>query len=87
MKKITKKIWPEFFEKILNGEKKYELRLGDFDCQTGDILVLREWDPNTKAYTGRQIEREITLVLKTKDQKFWPEADVNKYGFQILSLK
>ena len=66
MTKIEKKIWPEYFQKILDGDKKYELRLNDFDCQIGDILVLKEWNPETKEYTGRELEKEITFVLKTK---------------------
>ncbi|MBU4315561.1 DUF3850 domain-containing protein [Patescibacteria group bacterium] len=27
-----KKIWPEYFEKILKGSKNYELRLADREC-------------------------------------------------------
>ncbi|GEM_PF-5186419 len=34
--KIEKKVWPEYFEKILTGEKKFELRLADWQCQAGD---------------------------------------------------
>ena len=40
MKKIEKKCWPEYFEAILSGKKKYELRLSDFEIDEGDILVL-----------------------------------------------
>jgi len=87
MTKIEKKIWPEYFQKILDGDKKYELRLNDFDCQIGDILVLKEWNPETKEYTGRELEKEITFVLKTKDVKFWPQEEMDKYGFQIISFK
>ncbi len=85
--KIEKKIWPEFFEKILSGEKKFELRLADWQCQPGDILVLREWNPKTKEYTGRIIEKEVAYVLKTKEIKFWPKEDIEKYGFQIITFK
>lgn len=85
--KIEKKIWPEYFQKILNGEKKFELRLADFECKPGDVLVLKEWNPGTKEYTGKSIEKEVTYVIKTKDVKFWPEKDMKKYGFQIISFK
>ena len=85
--KHTKKVLPEYFQKILDGDKKYELRLADWQCAEGDILELQEWDPNTKEYTGRSIEKEITNILKTKDISFWPEEDVLKYGYQIISFK
>ncbi len=84
---ITKKIWPEFFEQVLNGTKKFEIRLADFECNKGDILVLQEWDPKTKRYTGREIKKKVTFVIKTKDLRFWPEKNVKKYGFQVLSLE
>ncbi|HLC55686.1 MAG TPA: DUF3850 domain-containing protein, partial [Candidatus Nanoarchaeia archaeon] len=43
--KIEKKVWPEFFQEILDGNKTFELRLNDFECNQGDILILKEWDP------------------------------------------
>ena len=85
--KIEKKVWPDFFQKILDGAKTFELRLADFDCNAGDILVLREWNPETGEYTGRVLEKEVTYVLKTKDAKFWPKEDVDKYGFQVIAFR
>jgi len=85
--RIEKKVWPEYFQKIIEGVKNYELRLADFECRPGDILVLKEWDPKTKGFTGRVLEKTVTYVGKTKGQKFWPKEDVEKYGFQIISFK
>lgn len=85
--KIEKKIWPEFFQRILSGDKTFELRLADFACNKGDTLLLREWDQETKQYTGRFLEKEVTFVLKTKEVAFWPMEDVQKFGFQIISFK
>lgn len=84
---IEKKIWPEFFEAVENGSKNYELRLADFECRPGDKLVLKEWNPNSKQYTGHQIEKNVTYVGKTKDYNFWPKEEVEKYGYQIISFK
>ena len=39
---VYKKVWPEFFEKIISGKKKFELRLADFEINEGDTLVLDE---------------------------------------------
>lgn len=82
-----KKVWPEYFQKILTGKKTYELRLADWLCKEGDTLVLQEWDPATKEFTGRTLEKTVTYVGKTKNMKFWPKEDVEKYGYQIISFK
>ena len=84
--KHEKKILPEYFQKILDGVKNYELRLADWECQEGDILLLKEWNPETKEFTGREIEKKVTYVLKTKDLTFWSKEDVDKFGYQIISF-
>tara|TARA_Y100000310_G_C20026145_1_gene509686 strand:- start:258 stop:410 length:153 start_codon:yes stop_codon:yes gene_type:complete len=49
-------------------------------------LVLKEWDPETKEYTGRVVEKEVGYVGKLKDLSFFPKEEVEKYGLQIISL-
>jgi len=39
--KIEKKVWPKYFQKILDGDKTFELRLADFKCNPSDVLVLQ----------------------------------------------
>ena len=56
-------------------------------CKKGDVLVIKEWNPKTKEYTGKFIEKTVTYVTKTKGQTFWPKEDVEKYGFQIIAFK
>lgn len=85
--KIIKKVDKDFFEKILSGDKNFEFRLADFQCKVGDILILKEWDPKIKKETGRAIEKKITYILKTKELKFWTKKEIEKYGYQVLSLK
>lgn len=83
---IEKKTWPEYFEKIISGEKNFELRLADWECNVGDELVLKEWDPATKEYTGREARKIVKYVLKTKDINLFPQEEVEKYGYQIISF-
>lgn len=85
--KIEKKIWPEYFDEVAKGDKSFELRLADFACRKGDVLVLKEWDPKTKEYTGRVIEKRVGYVSKIDSYKFWSKDDLEKYGLQIISLK
>ncbi len=87
MARIEKKVWPEYFQKILEGKKTYELRLADFECKEGDILVLMEWNPATKQFTGRALEKTVTYILKTKDLQFWSKEEIEKHGYQIIAFK
>ncbi|NQU77983.1 DUF3850 domain-containing protein [Candidatus Falkowbacteria bacterium] len=85
---ISKKCWPKYFEKILTGKKRFELRLADFQVNEGDFLLLREWDPKTGEYTGRETEKKVGYVVKTKDcEKFWSKKEIDKYGFQIIQIE
>ncbi len=85
--KIEKKIWPKYFEDVLNGKKNFEVRLADWDINEGDILILREWDSEKKEYTGRQVEKEISYILKTKDFDLFSKEEVDEFGYQILGFK
>ena len=64
--KHEKKVWPEYFQKIIDGKKTYELRLADWECNESDILVLQEWDPKTKKYTGRTIKKRLLTSARPK---------------------
>lgn len=87
MSVIKKKCWPGYFDEVASGLKNYELRLNDFEINPGDTLVLEEWDPKTKEYTGRKIERPVTHIRKFKiDELFWPEEEVKDKGIQIIQL-
>ena len=57
------KIWPEYFERVLNGRKGYELRQNDRGFREGDALILREWDPDTEEYTGRIVTAAVEVVI------------------------
>lgn len=83
---IRKKCWPEYFEKVKSGEKKFEVRLADFDCEIGDTLILEEWNPEIKKYTGRELSMKITYLLNIKDLEFYQKSDIEKYGLRIMSL-
>ncbi len=84
---VKKKIWPEYFELVSAGKKNFELRLADFDVSEGDTLVLEEWDPETKQYTGRKIEKVVGYVLKFKLDDFGQKQEIEEKGMQIIQLK
>ena len=85
---FEKKIWGEYFDPVGRGSKKYELRLGDFECREGDMLVLREWDPKTSGYTGRVVVKRITYARKFKlEDLFWSREEIQEWGLQVISLE
>ena len=85
---IKKKTWPEYFEVVLQEKKNFELRLNDFEVKEGDVLVLEEYDPKKKKYTGRKIEKKVTYVFKfhPNNLPFYSKEEVKSKGLQIISL-
>jgi len=57
------KTWPEFYREIVTFNKLFEIRINDRDFKSGDIVVLREYHPKSKKYTGAEIEFKIGYVL------------------------
>lgn len=95
MKVHELKIFPQYFEEVLNGNKTFELRKDDRGFEVGDILILKEFrqglidhtqsEPiviQEKGYTGRTIKKEISYIFKGGI----PGMGLRK-GFSILALK
>jgi len=87
MATITKKSWKKEFEEILNGKKKFEVRLGDLDINEGDTIILKEYDNKEKKETGREIRKKVNFVRKTKEMGYWSEEDKTRHGFTIMQLE
>ena len=86
MATIKKKIWPEYFELVASGKKKFELRLADFEVKEDDMLLLEEWDPKTKEYTGKSIEKKVSFVLKFNLSDFGQEEEIKENGLVIIQI-
>jgi ribosomal protein S17 len=83
---IKKKTWPNFFQKILEGKKTVDIRLADFDIKEGDTLILEEYNPKTKKYTGRTIKKKVKNLNKVRVTDYHPIEDINKYGHWVIEL-
>ena len=75
------KTLPVYFERILSGEKNFEVRRNDRGFQKGDEVLLDEYDPSKTGielhkYTGRQIRADIGFVL----------SEYQKEGYVTFSL-
>ncbi len=65
------KIWPAFFEQVISGKKKFEIRRNNRNYQVGDILLFREYKqecvhgyPTVGEYTGRKAYFNIDYILE-----------------------
>jgi len=86
MRIIEKKIWPKYFELVKSGKKKFEFRLADFRIKEGDFLLLKEWDPLTKKYTGREIKKKVNYILKFKLNDFKQEREMKEKGLYVIQF-
>lgn len=58
------KIGPLFFNAVMSGVKRAELRRDDRNFKCGDVLLLREWEGE---YTGAALLVEVTHILPVDD--------------------
>lgn len=58
------KTWPDPYEAVEAGLKTFEWRKDDRNYQVGDTLTLKKWNPRYKAYTGKQLARKVTHILR-----------------------
>ena len=86
--KIKKKVQANYFQDVLDGKKRFEIRLADFDCKDGDTIILQEQKQDTDKLTGRELECELVYKLNTKEvEKFYSKKDIEKYGLLILAIR
>jgi hypothetical protein len=69
------KCWPESFDPIFVGLKKFDLRKNDRGFKVGDTILLREYEPpklqvqgekyaGPGGYTGRVLRQRISYILE-----------------------
>lgn len=66
----TLKLHKNFYQAVKSGQKNFEVRRNDRGFQTGDVLVMRWFDPDAinesetyKPSEFQNIEAEVTYVL------------------------
>lgn len=58
------KTWNKYFDEVFMGHKTFEVRKNDRNFKKGDTLILKEWNPETQQYTGREMARNVTYILE-----------------------
>jgi len=72
----------KYFNAMASGEKTFELRKNDRGFLVGHQLLLREYNPHSKSYTGRTLRLKINYVLAGSEA----EQFGLKPGYCILGL-
>jgi Domain of unknown function (DUF3850) len=81
------KCWPAFYQAILDGRKTHDLRrCDDRSFRIHDLLKLREFDPETERYTGREQTAEITYITSADVPCALSEKALDS-AFCILSIR
>ncbi len=80
MKTHKLKTWPQYFDDLRTGKKSFELRKNDRRFAVGDVLMLEEYDPMTKTYSGKCLLFDITYIHSNATFGL-------RTGFVILGLR
>ncbi|WP_018592603.1 ASCH/PUA domain-containing protein [Terrisporobacter glycolicus] len=74
------KILPKYFERVIKGEKTFEIRKNDRDFQTGDEIELKEFDNIRNEFSGRCVFGRISYILNSGEYGL-------KQGYCVFSFK
>ena len=58
------KTWRTWFIATWDGNKTFEVRINDRGYELNDVLVLEEYDPGEKVYTGRVLLRQVDYMMQ-----------------------
>ena len=73
------KTWPEFYDRLEDGTKKFEIRENDRDFKVGDLLWLCCWDPEMKKRTGRHITMRVTYITDFQQKPGFVVMGIEKF--------
>jgi ribosomal protein S17 len=88
------KIWPPYFEHLLTGRKRFDVRKNDRYFKVGDTIKFRELVPKDKAanfgqsdedYTGRNLYMRVRYVLSPRPDRD-PDCGLVA-GYVVLDLE
>lgn len=81
------KIWPQYYCRVADGSKTFEVRENDRGFQSGDTVTLKEWDPSpinatTKSPKGYTDSPPLTFKIG-----YILVLDHKKVVFSLLPFK
>jgi len=73
------KTWPKYFKAVTSGLKPFEVRKNDRTFNSGDKILLQEFDPEKSEYTGEEWEGVITYTMG--------DPEFVKKGYIVFGIK
>ena len=70
------------FRDVVNGLKTYEIRVDDRDYRVGDVLVLKEWYPDTQSFSGAIVT--CGILHKTPGGAWGLPSELCVLGVEVL---
>jgi hypothetical protein len=58
----TIRTWPQFFGPVLDGSKPFVVGPNNHAYQAGDMLIINEWCPKKRDFTGHSCRAVITYA-------------------------
>jgi collagenase-like PrtC family protease len=86
MKHHKLKCWPDYFDAVVTGEKKVELRKDDRNYQVGDILDLVEYSQETGKYSGRVCQCLVTHIVRGQSSLKWLQPGIVALSIQAVEV-
>jgi len=80
MKTHELKTEPPYFQAVVDGRKRFEIRKNDRDFSEGDTLLLKEFEPVNKEYTGREVEVKALYITDYAQQPGYVVISIQKIG-------
>lgn len=71
---------PAYYTQVRDGSKPFELRKDDRGYKRGDLLILREWDPEPGMYTNYVTVAIVTCVIRGE----WLQEGYVALGIRVL---
>ncbi len=80
---IVKKIWLDKFD--IDKKLNIDFRLADFELEKGDMIIFKEWNPETREFTGREYKKTVKNVVKSESPtRYWKQQEMEKHGMYLI---
>lgn len=76
------KILSEYFSKVIDGSKTFEIRKNDRNYKVGDRLLMREYINNGDYETGGWIFATITYITNYNQKNDYVVMSIKVYSYQ-----